>query len=114
MSYNNIRTFVNDNYSNIRPAISSALIEAVTVAEERNENIQMAIYFLAFQLAARTPDLQALRNFLSDDRTQDSSTRSIFSRFVPPSIVIPDAAVDLPNPMPEGIEEARAPGIPSV
>jgi hypothetical protein len=118
LNYNDLRNLINESYEHLRPVLSQALIQAVNSAEERGEQIQHPLWSLITNFVSPVvADTNAIRSYMDDERTRESVTRRIFSPFlplVPPSIFIPADAIEVStNPMPEGIDEARAPGMPS-
>jgi hypothetical protein len=146
ITFDDLRNLINESYDSLRPVLSTALIRAINLAEERHKLVQHSIYSLIMNfLSPMVSDFAAIQTYLDDDRTQDSATRALFVPFtvapfsVPaapapiapaapapiapaapapiapaaPSIVMPMDIYEAVNPMPEGLEEARAPGIPS-
>ena len=114
INFNDLRNLINGSYTHLRPVFSDAVIRAVNLAEDRRVAMQHPLYSLIMNLLSpAVSDAEAIRTYLADERTQESSTRVLFQRFDAPRIEVP--AIEIPEVAAIAASpEARAPGMPAM
>ena len=114
INFNDLRNLINGSYSHLRPVFSAAIIRAVNLAEDLREAMQHPLYSLIMNLISpAVSDAEAIRTYLADERTQESSTRVLFQPFDAPRIEMP--AIEMPEVAAIAASpEARAPGMPAI